>query len=86
MTVEALTMKTLDCQSFQTALSQAHSYRSAGVSFGRFTELLQDAQLMAECEDLEMQRRTAPKRSEKRGQSLNGLAATHGNENLGVWR
>src|SRR6516164_7295149 len=38
MTVEALTMKTLDCQSFQTALSQAHSNRSAGVSFGRLTE------------------------------------------------
>src|SRR6516225_5775967 len=38
MTVEALTMKTLDCQSFQTALSQAHSNRSAGVGFGRLTE------------------------------------------------
>jgi hypothetical protein len=31
-------MKTLDCQSSQTALSQAQSKRSAGVSFGRLTE------------------------------------------------
>jgi hypothetical protein len=29
---------------------------------------LQNAQLMAECEDLELQRRTAPEGSEKRGQ------------------
>jgi hypothetical protein len=36
MTVEALTMKTLDCQSFQTAHSQAQSHRS--VSLGRLTE------------------------------------------------
>jgi hypothetical protein len=34
MTVEALMIKTLDCQSFQTALSQAHKNRSAGVSLG----------------------------------------------------
>src|SRR6516164_3368174 len=38
MTVEALMIKTLDCQSFQTALSQAHKNRSAGVSLGRLTE------------------------------------------------
>ena len=38
MTVAALTIKTLDCQSFQTAHSQAHSNRSAGVNFGRLTE------------------------------------------------
>jgi hypothetical protein len=30
MMVAALTMKTLDCQSFQTAHSQAHNHRSAG--------------------------------------------------------
>jgi hypothetical protein len=28
----------LDCQSFQTAHSQAHNNRSAGVSLGRLTE------------------------------------------------
>jgi hypothetical protein len=38
MTVEALTIKTLDCQSFPTAHSQAHSNRSVQVSFGRWTE------------------------------------------------
>ena len=38
MTVAALTIKTLDCQSFQTAHSQAHNQRSAGVSLGRWTE------------------------------------------------
>src|SRR5215472_8498263 len=38
MTVDALTTKMLDCQSLQTAHSQAHSNRSAGVSFGRLTE------------------------------------------------
>src|SRR6516162_4398411 len=38
ITVEALMIKTLDCQSFQTALSQAHKNRSAGVSLGRLTE------------------------------------------------
>jgi hypothetical protein len=31
-------IKTLDCQSFQTAHSRAHSRRSASVSFGRLTE------------------------------------------------
>jgi hypothetical protein len=61
-TVEALTIKTLDCQSFQTALSQAQSNRSAGVSFGRWTETLKNAELMAEREDLELERRTAPKK------------------------
>jgi hypothetical protein len=68
MTVETLTMKTRDCQSFQAALSQAHSNRSAAVSFDRLTEALQNAHLMAECEDLELQRRTAPEGSEERGQ------------------
>jgi hypothetical protein len=38
MTVAALTIKTLDCELFQTAHSQAQSNRSAGVSFGRLTE------------------------------------------------
>jgi hypothetical protein len=38
MTVEALTIKTLDCQSFQTAHNQAQSNRSLEVSFGRLTE------------------------------------------------
>ena len=38
MTVDALTAKMLDCQSFQTAHSQAHSHRSVGVSFGSLTE------------------------------------------------
>src|SRR6516162_6681586 len=37
ITVEALMIKTLDGQSFQTALSQAHKNRSAGVSLGRWT-------------------------------------------------
>src|SRR5215469_8521122 len=56
MTVDALTTKILDCQSFQTAHSQAHSNRSAGVSFGRLTERCRTPSLMAECEDLELQR------------------------------
>jgi hypothetical protein len=68
MTVEALTRQTLDCQSFQTALSRARSNRSAGVSFRSLDGALQNAQLMAECEDLELQCRTAPEGSEKRGQ------------------
>ena len=65
MTVEALRIKTLDCQSLQTVHSQDQSNRSAGVSFGRLTELLQKAELMAEREDLELQRSTAPKGGEK---------------------
>jgi hypothetical protein len=35
---DTLTMKRLDCQSLQTAHSQAHNNRSAGVSLGRLTE------------------------------------------------
>src|SRR3954447_1536186 len=38
ITVEAGTRKTPERQSFQTAQSQAHRNRSAGVSFGRLTE------------------------------------------------
>src|SRR5262249_10154215 len=38
MTVDALTTKMLDCQSFQTAHSQAKSNQSEGYSFGRLTE------------------------------------------------
>jgi hypothetical protein len=38
ITVPALTIKTLDCQSRQTAHRQAHSHRSAGVSLGRLTD------------------------------------------------
>ena len=38
MTVEALRIKTLDCQSLQTVHSQDQSNRSAGVSFGRLAE------------------------------------------------
>src|SRR5215831_10680468 len=64
MTVDAWTTKILDCQSFQTAHSQAHSNRSAGVSFGRLTERCRTPSLMAECEDLELQRRPAPEGSE----------------------
>src|SRR5215471_9883953 len=67
MTVEALMIKTLDCQSFQTALSQAHKNRSAGVSLS-LDGALQNAELMAKGEDLELQRCTAPKRSEECGQ------------------
>ena len=37
MTVDALTTKMLDCQSYQTAHSRAQNNRSAGVSLGRFT-------------------------------------------------
>jgi hypothetical protein len=69
MTVAALTIKTLDCQSFQTAHSQAQSNRSAGVSFGSLDRALQkNAELMAESEDLELKRRAAPQGSEKRSQ------------------
>lgn len=38
ITVAGWTRKTLDRQSFQTSHNQAHRNRSAGVSFGRFTE------------------------------------------------
>ena len=64
MTVAALTIKTLDCQSFQTAHSQAHSKRSAGGQFGSFDGALENAELMAESEDLELKRRTAAEGSE----------------------
>src|SRR5215472_5008256 len=64
MTVDAWTTKILDCQSFQTAHSQAHSNRSAGDQFRSFDGALQNAELMAECEDLELQRRPAPEGSE----------------------
>ena len=65
MTVEALTMRTLDCQSFQTAHSQAQS-----ISRGQFRSLdgaLENAELMAEHEDLKLQRRPAPEGSENGG-------------------
>jgi len=45
MMVAALTIKTLDCQSFQTVHSQAHRKRSAGVSFGALDGALQNAEL-----------------------------------------
>ena len=61
-------MKTPDCQSFQTALSQAHKNRSAGVSLGRFDGALQNAELMAKGEDLKLKRRTAPNGGAKCGQ------------------
>jgi hypothetical protein len=38
VTVEAFMMKTPELQSSQTVQSHAHKSRSAGVSFGRFTE------------------------------------------------
>src|SRR6516225_6430815 len=68
MTVEALTIKTLDCQSFQTALSQAHKNPIRRGQFGSLDGALQNAELMAEREDLELQRSTAPKGGEKCGQ------------------
>jgi hypothetical protein len=66
MTVAALTIKRLDCQSFHTAHSQAHNHPSAGVSLGRWTERCKTPELMTEREDLEVERRTAPKGSQKR--------------------
>jgi hypothetical protein len=68
MTVEALTMKTLDCQSFQTALSQAHSKSIRRGQSRSLDGALQNSQLMAECEDLDLQRFAAPQGREKRGQ------------------
>jgi hypothetical protein len=65
MTTEALTIQTTDCQSFQTAPSQAQSNRSGGVGFGRLTARW--AELMADREGLELQRRPAPEGSEKCG-------------------
>ena len=67
ITVAALTINTLDCQSFQTAHSQAQSNRSAGVSFRSLDGALQNAELMAEREDLELERRAAPEGSEYGG-------------------
>jgi hypothetical protein len=55
-------------KSFQTAHSQAHNKRSAGVSLGSLDGALQNAELMAEREDLQLERRTAPEGSEKRSQ------------------
>jgi hypothetical protein len=67
MTVDALTRKMLDCQSFQTAHSQAHTHRSVGGQFRSFDGALQNAELMAECEDLKLKRRTVPEGSENSG-------------------
>jgi hypothetical protein len=63
-----LTITALDCQSLQTVRRQAHSHRSAGVQFGWFDGPLENAELMAEREDLELQRRPAPEGSENSGQ------------------
>jgi hypothetical protein len=61
-------IQTLDGQSFQTALSQGHKNRSAGGQFGSLDGALQNAELMAKGEDLELKRRPAPKGGEKCGQ------------------
>src|SRR5258707_2350835 len=66
MTVAALMIKTLDCQSFQTAHSQAHSKIRRG-QFGSFDGALENAELMAESENLELKHRTAAKGSENSG-------------------
>src|SRR5215813_12015967 len=58
MTVAALTTKMLDCQSFQTAQSQAQS-NLCRCQFRSLDGALQNAELMTECEDLELKRRTA---------------------------
>ena len=46
MTVSGLTMTKADRQSFHTSHSYAQRSRSADVSFGRFTERMQDAELV----------------------------------------
>ena len=84
MTVAALTIKTLDCQDLQTTHSQAQRTRSAGVSLGRLTERLQNAELMAECEDLELKRRAAPEGSQNGGQERRQQVA--GSESNGEWQ
>src|SRR5215831_17266018 len=65
MTVEALMIKTLDCQSFQTALSPSPQEPIRRGQFGSLDGALQNAELMAKGEDLELKRRPAPKGGEK---------------------
>jgi hypothetical protein len=50
----ALMIKTPDCQSFQTAHSQAQSNRSAGGQFRSLDGALENATLMAESEDFKL--------------------------------
>ena len=61
-------IKTLDGQWFQTALSQAHKNPIRRGQFGSLDGALQNAELMAKGEDLELKRRPAPKGGEKCGQ------------------
>jgi hypothetical protein len=68
MTVAALTIKTLDCQSFPDR-AQPGPQQSIGRSqFRSFDGALENAELMAEREDLKLQRRPAPEGSENGGQ------------------
>ena len=66
MTVDALTTKMLDCQSLQTAHSQATAIDQPG-QFRSCDGAPQNAELMAEREDLKLPRRTAPEGSENGG-------------------
>ena len=78
MTVEALIMKTPDCQSFQTPQSQTHKNRICRGQFRSLDRALQNAELVTQGEDLELKRRTAaegsadgPKSAEQRGRNGN---------------
>jgi len=64
MTVGAVTIKTLDCQSFQTALHAGPKPSIRRGQFGRLWSVA--AELMTEREDLELQGHAAPEGSENR--------------------
>src|SRR5215471_11888648 len=82
MTVDALTTKMLDCQSFQTAHSQAHKNRSAGVSFGRLTERCRTPSWwrrarISSCSAARLRKETAAQRADNR--YLKGNRGENGN-------
>jgi hypothetical protein len=54
MTVDALTRKMFERQSFQTVHSPAHRNRSAGLNLGPFDGAAQNAELMAKRQDFKL--------------------------------
>ena len=66
ITVEALMIKTLDCQSFQDCAQPSPQEPIRRGQFGSLDGAMEDAELMAEREDLKLRRRPTPEGSEKR--------------------
>jgi len=66
MTVDALTTQMLDCQSSRPRTARHTAIDRPG-QFRSFDGALEKGELMAESEDLKLQRRTAPEGSENSG-------------------